>query len=96
MSSDSRRQAFVLHSALSAHSSTTVPGVHAWLSFALQALSILLRFKSISSHVARLTSPERQAVNVRNSKARTVPAYAPDSRILASAVPTSAYGSARW
>ena len=45
--------------------------------------------RSISSHVAPRTSPERQAVSIRNSNASTVARYAPLACTLASASVTS-------
>ena len=52
--------------------------------------------RSISPHVANRTSPDRAAVNVRNSKASRVLMPAPDDRTAARVPATSPYGSARW
>ena len=49
---------------------------------------------AISSHVASRTSPDRAAVNTRNSKASFVPVQARDARTTATASATSSYGSA--
>ena len=51
---------------------------------------------STSAHCAPRTSPERQAVSTRNSKASAVARWARDARTRASASPTCACGSAFW
>ena len=51
---------------------------------------------STSSHRAPRTSPERQAVSTRNSKASAVARWARDARTRARASPTRACGSAFW
>ena len=52
-------------------------------------------FRSISSHVARRTSPDRAAVSTRNSNARWVVTGAWEARTVARASATAPWGSAR-
>ena len=51
--------------------------------------------RSISSHVANLTSPERHAVSAKNSKASLVPVQAPDAWTAAITSATISAGDGR-